>query len=54
MTKPESEHRRDDMGERVERWRESDVVITEFSGRTVAYCPDAEEAWICGWVEVPR
>ncbi len=42
------------MGDCVARWRESDVEITEFSGQLVAYRPDADEAWISGWVEVPR
>ncbi|MBX0321967.1 hypothetical protein EGH21_02865 [Halomicroarcula sp. F13] len=56
MTEPEHAHdrRRDDMADRVEQWRASDVEITEFSGRTVAYLPDVEESWICGWVDVPR
>jgi hypothetical protein len=30
------------------------VEITEFGGIRVAYVPDEGEAWISGWVDVPR
>jgi hypothetical protein len=35
-------------------WRTSEVEIEEFSGLTVAYLPEVDDAWISGWVEVPR
>ncbi|MDS0281040.1 hypothetical protein [Haloarcula onubensis] len=35
-------------------WERSDVEIEEFGGITVAHLPDSDEAWISGWVEVPR
>jgi hypothetical protein len=34
--------------------QDSEVEITEFSGCTVAHLPDNGDAWITGWVEVPR
>ena len=35
-------------------WETSEVEIDEFSGIKVAYLPEVDEAWISGWVEVPR
>jgi hypothetical protein len=33
---------------------EPEIEITEFSGCTVAHLPDNGDAWITGWVDVPR
>lgn len=33
---------------------EHGIVVTEFGNCTVAHLPDNGEAWISGWVEVPR
>ncbi|MFC7077491.1 hypothetical protein [Haloarcula halophila] len=30
------------------------VEVTEFGGLGVAYVPSEDEAWISGWVDVPR
>jgi len=35
-------------------WESSDVEIEEFGGIRVAHLPDTDDAWISGWVEVPR
>jgi hypothetical protein len=35
-------------------WQRTDVEIEEFSGLRVAHLPEADDAWISGWVEVPR
>jgi len=48
-----------DGNERIESgptdwWQTSDVEIAEFGGIKVAHLPEADDAWISGWVEVPR
>jgi len=35
-------------------WQRTEVEIEEFSGLTVAHLSEADDAWISGWVEVPR
>jgi len=35
-------------------WERSDVEIEQCSGLTVAHLPATDDAWISGWVEVPR
>jgi len=35
-------------------WESSDVEIEEFGGIRVAHVPESDDAWISGWVEVPR
>lgn len=38
-----------------EWWERSDVEIADCSGITVAYLPETDDdAWISGWVDVPR
>ncbi|WP_324663233.1 hypothetical protein [Haloarcula sediminis] len=40
--------------ESTDWWETSAVEIAEFGGVTVAYLPEADDAWISGWVDVPR
>ncbi|MDS0257823.1 hypothetical protein NDI56_00210 [Haloarcula sp. S1CR25-12] len=35
-------------------WQRTEVEIEECSGLTVAHLPETDDAWISGWVEVPR
>jgi len=43
-----------DERELTDWWQGSDVEIEEFGGIRVAHLPETEDAWISGWVEVPR
>ncbi|MBX0286213.1 hypothetical protein [Haloarcula salinisoli] len=43
-----------DEGGPTDWWEDSDVEIEEFSGIRVAHLPEVDDAWISGWVEVPR
>jgi hypothetical protein len=42
------------VSERESSGDDQEVVITEFGDCTVAHLPDSGEAWISGWVDVPR
>jgi len=35
-------------------WQTSNVEIEEFGGIKVAHLPTDDDAWISGWVDVPR
>jgi len=35
-------------------WESTEVEIEAFGGIRVAHLPADDEAWISGWVEVPR
>lgn len=35
-------------------WERTEVEIEEFDDIKVAYLPEADDAWISGWVDVPR
>ena len=35
-------------------WEGTEVEIEAFGGIRVAHLPEADDAWITGWVEVPR
>jgi len=50
------EHDGTQHGERepTDWWQRTEVEIEEFGGIRVAYLPGADDAWISGWVEVPR
>ncbi|MBX0293358.1 hypothetical protein [Haloarcula nitratireducens] len=54
MSEHESESGNRERHEPSRQGRPDEVEIREFGGRTVAYLPDADDAWICGWVDVPR
>ena len=43
-----------DEREPTDWWELSDVKIEEVGGITVAHLPEADSAWISGWVDVPR
>ncbi len=43
-----------DHGEPTGWWERSEVKIEEFGGIKVAHHPERDEAWISGWVDVPR
>lgn len=42
------------MSEQVPQEETDGVEITEFGNCTVAHLPDNGDAWISGWVDVPR
>ncbi|WP_276271082.1 hypothetical protein [Haloarcula litorea] len=48
------EHQGDEPSEPGVARRDGDVEITEFGGLRVAHLPDEDDAWISGWVDVPR
>jgi len=54
VTEHEREFEQETSREPREWWQTSEVEIAECSGLTVAYLPEKNDAWISGWVEVPR
>ena len=43
-----------DERELTDWWELTEVEIEEVGGIKVAHLPAADDAWISGWVEVPR